>query len=349
MPVAFHGAPLFNTPAGVTAALMPRAKFLTLVVVCLFLAAAAAALYERYQRASSERRYPPEGVMASIGDHSLHVVLRGESGPSVVFEAGSDIGGHLSWRYVQNDVAQFAQTLSYDRSGILWSEPSDAPRDCDTIAGELNALLHATGLPAPYYLVGHSTGGLTLRCFVANYSAQVAGVVLVDASHPALLEQAPAKAKALSLPVPRWQMVVAREFGIVRGFIDLSYHRVPADDPVNRQAQAVGMRSMDALYDELEDIEALVARAGEVQSFGTIPLVVISGSDPNRSDGFWEAEALRREMDSIWRELQLDLLTLSEDSWQINADRSGHYVQLEQPEVVVGAIRELVERADTTR
>ena len=47
----------------------------------------------------------------------------------------------------------------------------------------LRALLAARGYAPPYVLVGHSVGGLFARLYASRYPDQVAGLVLVDASH----------------------------------------------------------------------------------------------------------------------------------------------------------------------
>jgi pimeloyl-ACP methyl ester carboxylesterase len=49
---------------------------------------------------------------------------------------------------------------------------------------ELHTLLTNTGIAGPYVLVGHSFGGLYTRVYANQYPDEVAGMVLVDASHP---------------------------------------------------------------------------------------------------------------------------------------------------------------------
>ena len=45
---------------------------------------------------------------------------------------------------------------------------------------------------------------------------------------------------------------------------------------------------------------------------------------------------------ALWGEMQVDLLKLSTRSKQVLATRSGHFVMLDQPDVVIEAIKELV-------
>ena len=52
------------------------------------------------------------------------------------------------------------------------------------MAEELQTLLQNAGISPPYVLVGHSMGGYNVRLFASLYRSEVAGMVLVDSSHP---------------------------------------------------------------------------------------------------------------------------------------------------------------------
>ena len=108
--------------------------------------------------------FPPPGQMIDIGTHHLHLYALGEGSPVVIMDAGSG-DNLLTWHPVQSEIAQFTQVVSYDRSGIGWSERSTKPRSGAVVVEELHALLIAAGLPAPYVLVGHSMGGIHVRMF----------------------------------------------------------------------------------------------------------------------------------------------------------------------------------------
>jgi pimeloyl-ACP methyl ester carboxylesterase len=50
---------------------------------------------------------------------------------------------------------------------------------------DLHALLINAGVPDPYVLVGQSFGGLVIQLYASTHPREVAGMVLVDGSHPA--------------------------------------------------------------------------------------------------------------------------------------------------------------------
>ena len=123
--------------------------------------------------------------MVDIGGLRLHLDVRGHDHgkPTVVLEAG--LGSFSpNWHWVQLALADELRVVSYDRAGLGWSDPSPEPRDAHTMAVELHTALHLAGITGPYVLAGHSFGGLVVRAFADAYRPEMAGLVLVDASHP---------------------------------------------------------------------------------------------------------------------------------------------------------------------
>jgi pimeloyl-ACP methyl ester carboxylesterase len=89
-----------------------------------------------------------------------------------------------SWAWVQREVSGTTRVCAYDRSGMGWSKSGPEPRDAEQVAGELHALLEGDGIDGPYVMVGHSFGGLYTQTYAARYPEEVAGVALIESSHP---------------------------------------------------------------------------------------------------------------------------------------------------------------------
>ncbi len=290
------------------------------------------ALYESVSEASDRRAYPPPGQLVDVGGYRLHINCVGTGGPTVVIDAGAG-GWSATWgSRVQPGVAGTTRVCTYDRAGMGWSEPGPLPRTAERFADELHTLLQRAGIPGPYVLVGHSLGGLTARLFAHAYPAEVAGVVLIDAmsprpgTHAAPATPPQTHASDLSL------FTLPARLGVLRflaGPLDLKSGLSPemADAYV---AYAVTPRQLQTyVLDENAGMGTSLAQASAVTSLGDLPLIVVSrGLDP----------------DADWQRLQADLLHLSSRSEQRFADRSGHLVQLDQPEAAVGAIVAMVER-----
>ena len=121
----------------------------------------------------------PLGQNVVVHGRRANLVVAGEGPVTVVLEAG--LGDNLtSWEQLQKLLAQHVRVVSYDRAGLGYSEPTDAPRSPEQIAVELRGLLREAGIAPPYVLVGHAEGALYVRRFAALYGASVKALVLVD-------------------------------------------------------------------------------------------------------------------------------------------------------------------------
>jgi pimeloyl-ACP methyl ester carboxylesterase len=120
--------------------------------------------------------------MVDIGGYELRLRCSGKGSPTVVFDAG--LGDSLEqWDRVRRGAAGFTRACAYDRAGLGGSDTSPQPRVSSRIAIELERLLSAAGESGPFVLVGHSFGGLNVRMFSVLFPEEVAGVLLVDATH----------------------------------------------------------------------------------------------------------------------------------------------------------------------
>jgi pimeloyl-ACP methyl ester carboxylesterase len=140
----------------------------------------AGSVYQQLGSLRDRRMYTGHGRWVSIGSKCrLYVFEEGEGEATVLFESG--IGAtHLNWRGIQDSIATLAHTITYDRAGLGWSSPCCTPRTPGNIARELHEMLATAGFQPPYILVGHSFGGLVMRRFALLYPEKVAGLVLVD-------------------------------------------------------------------------------------------------------------------------------------------------------------------------
>jgi pimeloyl-ACP methyl ester carboxylesterase len=172
-------------------------------------------------------------------------------------------------------------------------------------------------------LVGESIAGFNVRVFASNHPERAAGLVLVDASHEDDAHEVPGIARFVPLLST---MGVFRLLGVSFG------QRVESLAPsVQRYAQATSFRAAgyQAAADEIMHIGETVSEVRIARRKLTIPVLVVTGA---------------RGADENWRRLQ-DEASLSEQGCVITAQQSGHVVPIDQPTVVVDAIRTVVQIA----
>jgi pimeloyl-ACP methyl ester carboxylesterase len=285
--------------------------------------------------------YPPPGKMVSIGTHDIHLNCVGSGSPTVVFEADLDQYGSLSWVPVQESIGELTRACSYDRAGILWSEPGPLPRDGETIARELSTVLDIAGEEGPYILVGHAFGGAYIRIFAGEYPDDVCGMVLIESSHPEMLARFAEYGVVPEIPDrnSRPLILLLSHLGSPGRYKGNVYNLPPEIyDPV----QAFLPESSMTWFDEKVESPNTLAEAGQYKYLGNWPLIVLATSGPSPSLG-----DLGQKLDDLSLELQRELLLLSENS-EFRSYEIGHYPQLQRPEVVIEAIQDVLRRCDKT-
>ena len=266
---------------------------------------------------------PPPGHLVDIGGYRLHLWCTGDGAPAVILDTGLG-GSSAEWGFVQPEVARFTRACSYDRAGMGYSDPGPSPRTARRIASELAELLARSGIAGPVVLAGASIAGFDVRVFASDHPERAAGLVLVDASHEDQAHEVPPLARF----VPLLSTIgVFRLFGVSFGQRTESLPR-----SVRQYAQATSFRTAgyQAAADEIIHVRESAEEVRSSRRKLTIPVLVVTGG---------------RRADEQWRQLQQDQASLSERGCLIIARQSGHVVAVDQPEIVVDAIRTVVETA----
>ena len=306
-------------------------RTLAALVGLIVVLALVGAIYESAAEATDVRAYPPPGQLVDVGGYRLHINCTGTGSPTVVIDAGWG-DWSASWSsWVQPDVAKTTRVCTYDRAGMGYSEAGPLPRNAQQFAKELHTLLQRASIPGPYVLVGHSLGGLPVRVFAHAYATDVAGVVLIESMNPRQ-----AKPSATGTPPPAAThssgfsiLTLPARIGLLRVFagpLGLTSGLSP-EVQHSYTAFSVTPRSIQTTLDEGTGMPKSFIQAGTVKTFGDVPLIVLSrGLDP----------------DQDWQAMQTELLDLSSHSQQVFADKSGHNIQLDQPDAATAAIVKMV-------
>lgn len=315
--------------------------------------------------APDDQLYARPGQYVYADGAELNIYCVGSGSPTVVFDAGWE-DWSPSWLTIQPAISRHTRTCTVDRAGSGFSLPGPMPRTTAQIAKELHAALHEARVPPPYLLVGHSFGGYNTRAFADLYMPEVYGAVFVD------IESGDIES-AKDLASDNAEMAGAvRELEQCRDAV--ASHQalpgLPGADFVPPQAGSVpcshqffrGLPMKEwspqlnaavleiantraALYDAvISEMQAMPADAqwlkAHRRSFGRRPLRVLTaqnhfGDSPATPQKVHQKHI---EYEADWARTQRRLLSLSSDSRQILVPKSGHYIQLDQPQVVIAAI-----------
>jgi pimeloyl-ACP methyl ester carboxylesterase len=270
---------------------------------------------------------PPPGHYVQVGAHRLHLYCRGEGSPAVVFDSGLG-GSSLDWSRVQPDVASLTRACVYDRAGYGWSDPGPNPRTSTTLVAELSELLRRGGVSAPYVLVGHSFGGFNVRLFAAEHPEETAALVLIDSSH----EQQFERFDAAGLP-----SAAPRAGQLIIGNPNTIPESLPADLRMLAQSFTLRAGFFATLSSELSNLRRSASELRAAPALPDVPMIVISHRVRET------AGSARRE--KLWLDMQQELATRSSRGRFVMAATDDHYVQLREPEIVVAAIRTVVDEA----
>lgn len=269
--------------------------------------------------------------LVEIGDgRRMYLECRGSGAPTVILEAGYRSPGTV-WSedlitpdqprtMVMEGVATFTRVCLYDRPGVAAvldgelvpsrSDPVPQPRTVDEIVHDLHALLQAAAVPGPYVLVGHSLGGLMVRRYQAAYPAEVTGLVLVDAFPETLPDH---------LTPEQWADFLAVNAA-----------------PVPEMADYIEYETID-----FAAATESMAAAAAAHPLPPMPLFVLARGQPLGLTG--EQLGFSPEtFEAAWRAAEEGLAARSPLARFAVATGSSHYIQLEEPDLVIRAIARVV-------
>jgi len=274
------------------------------------------------------QHYPPPGERIRVSGHFMHLHCDGKGAPVVVMDAG--LGGtSLDWSRVQPNLSNYSRVCTYDRAGYGWSDSSPLPRTSKVIVRELRGLLKNAGVGGPYVLVGHSFGGLNMQLFAREYPADTAALVLVDSSDAYQFSGHDQGGMPMTT-APSGQFL-------------LFYHpEIPAHLPVELQWLAQQLASLPRTYaavrGELSAMRISAMQVRDAPPLPDVPVVILT-----RGRRVWPDTPAGDRLEQTWSALQNQLAGSAHDVTHIIATHSGHYIQLDQPNLVIDAIRKILD------
>ncbi len=318
---------------------------------------AVGAIYQAVASARDEKTYKPVDQMVDVNGVQMRLDCRGSGSPTVILESGGQSPSFV-WVRTQDEVAKFTRVCSYDRAGYGWSDSVDEALYPKQVADMLHTLLNNDGEKPPYLMVGHSFGGVYIRMFTAEYPDEVVGMVLVDSSHdnqngltPSALAQSPEYAQLKQGAVTSLRLIqIAEPIGVLRAFkfldAGVANMSLPEQETGSILAQMYRTGFMRAYARETI---MMMNYSSQPAQLGDLPLIVLSrkieaqdmmGQIPSTL----QSTELAQQMAEVANSMQDELAALSTHGKRIVVQDTGHFIQLDKPEVVIDAIREVFEQ-----
>ncbi|MCU0469170.1 MAG: alpha/beta hydrolase [Arcicella sp.] len=226
---------------------------------------------------------------------------------SIVFVGG--FGSELAtWNKLYTELNPSATIFAYNRAGIGASENIAGLRDAKTIATEMKVILEANNIKPPYVLVAHSMGGIYARMFHHLNPSKVKGIVLVDATHEnqleTLLETLPKPDRAFA-----YQAMEAVNDSLLKTY--------PAGS-VREEFRA----NFATNYTQIRQFPAIKS----------IPLYVITSTKVNDENPPFVND-IKKSLHQQWA------LDAGSNGRFVQTNKSGHFIQIEEPKVVADGVR----------
>ena len=221
-----------------------------------------------------------------------------------------------TWTQITPSAAQFSTVVAYSRSGLGRSEPGPSHHTAKDSVLELHALLTKLNLKPPYVLVGASYGGILVRLYTSLYKAEVAGLVFVDASHEQQVQR---------------------------------YGRLDPRYPAQFRASFAEKLRKDKGAEADEDRESVrIQNAGAVEGMKPlpdIPIAVLTSMKVNPNPMYVNQTAQGHD---AWRAMHEEWFRRSRNGLHIVTTRSGHHIQDDEPQLVIEAIRFVLDHVRTS-
>ncbi len=330
---------------------------MTVAAVALLALVSAGLLYQTVGARRSARRVVCPGAFIDVGGRRLHVVTAGSGAPAVVFESGI-AASSVSWAHVLPEIARITRTCAYDRAGLAWSDTDPRPHTLAHLVGDLDTMLVKAGVSPSFVMVGHSFGCFLACAYASQRPSAIAGLVLIDP--PAASEwrePTPQRRRLLrrGIRLSRVGAILAR-LGVVRASLALltggaphvpgtliktlgptaagklhhlvaEVRKLPAEMHPVVQAHWSDPKCFRALAGHLRVLQEAAMFVASLNALPDVPLVVISS-------GALPPEQIREHR---------ELAHLSSSGRHLVAENSGHWIQFDEPQLVVTAIRGIVD------
>ncbi|MGB3695294.1 MAG: alpha/beta hydrolase [Spirulinaceae cyanobacterium] len=296
---------------------------------------------------------PFPGKRIDVGGYCLHLVVAGEakaSKPTIILD--HSLGG-VEGYLLQEKLAQLGQVCIYDRSGYGWSDSSSEPRTSDRIVTELDTLLTKAEISPPYILIGNSFGSYNVRLYAQRFPHKVVGMVLTDGLHETAMLKMPFALRGLQyFFISGFLMsILGSCLGIVRflktvrvfEFLKPELRQFTAAELEAAKRSFCRPKHWLTMSRELFNLQTSGHQVKVAQQFGDLPIVNIKANSFFKPS-LWTKFIPLGSANQLRERMHTELLTLSRASQQLQANKSSHFVWIDEPNLLVEGVKMIMDK-----
>lgn len=227
------------------------------------------------------------GDLYQVDGETSHLQCQGAGSPTLVLLGGMGFTT-TTWAGIRTALGPDVRTCAWDYPGVGGST-GEPMMTAKRAASALEGTLTAAEVKRPVVLVGHSIAGLTIRLYVGEHPADVAGVVLFDPTVASFARTFDDKAFR-----PSWDGTTsAEQVEEVTTWPDIPFE-ILRHDPAVYAAQNVWSDATEARWGTDQAAFAALARRG------TVRVVPGSGHNVYLDAQSAAAAAIRRVLDAAF-------------------------------------------------
>ncbi len=302
-------------------------------------------IYHFFATLRENRSQQPPGELINIGESKLHLYRKGQGQFTVIID--HSLGG-IEGYFLIDALAEITQVCIYDRAGYGWSDQSKKSRCSKNIVKELDLLLTKANIEPPYILIGNSFGSYNVRLYAHQFPEKVVGMILTDGLHEKMMLDLPPIIKAIKLFFLSGFIIsifgsfvgIIRLLGTCRVFELIKPELNKFFPSIKQKVKLSFYRPQHwlTMAQEISNLENSAQQLIVANHFNNLPIVSIKSQTflkPSLFNFFFPFAQLDQVRDQIHRELNL----LSDDVTQLSANHSSHFVWLDEPEIIVEAVK----------
>ncbi|NEP90896.1 MAG: alpha/beta hydrolase [Okeania sp. SIO2C2] len=301
-----------------------------------------------------ENQKPPPGKLFDVGGYRLNLYVVGEASPTIILD--HSLGG-IEGYFLVEKLAKLGRVCIYDRAGYGWSEHSPHPRTSSQIVTELDTLLNQAKIQPPYILVGNSFGSYNVRLYAHRFPEKVIGMVLIDGLYETEMLKMPIQLQALKLLfISGFVMSI---LGSILGIIQL-LRKCGIFELIKPELRQFSQESRNHVKHSFCRSKHWITMSREIlnlnnsgnqviiaNQFASMPVVSIKANSFFHPS-WWTFLIPLKSANKLREQMHKKLCNLSTNCVQIQANKSSHFVWIDEPSLIVDGVKILLDKLNQT-